>query len=297
MTAATLRSVDDLRLLAQVFSTRLVRLLASKHHPWPGQRMMPLLAHADGKGSLGEAFDSAYRLLEREYRCEYVYKNAIISGAPAGAHAMTGLRVFMSIADVTVAGPAGATAYEIKTDLDSFTRLELQLPSYSRCFEHVNVVTSPAKTNRAMQVTPAHVGVLTMDNEHALSVVRESEGGLERLELASLFPILRRNELHSILETHCGYTVPQQPTPYEYHTRYELFMALPLEIAYPAFIAALQRRDCRSREAARAAALPLSLQGIAAGLVLSSAAWKRLGDIMCCPVAEFALGGNARVLS
>lgn len=61
--------------------------------------------------------------------------------------------------------------------------------------------------------------------------------------------------------------------------------------------AATLRSDYRSREAARAAALPLSLQEIAVGLVLSSAAWKRLGDIMCCPVAEVALGGNARVLS
>lgn len=297
MTAAALRLVgDDPRLLAQVFSTRFIRQLASQHCLWPGVRMRPLLALVDGKGSLGEAFDAAYRLLEREYRCEYVYKNAIISRAPAGAHAITGLRVFMSIADVAVAGPTGATAYEIKTDLDSFARLELQLLSYSRCFEHVNVVTSPAKAARAMQATPAHVGVITMDDEHTLTVVRESDGGLKRLELGSLFPILRKNELHSILATHCGYTVPERPTPYEYHTRYELFMALPIEIAYPAFIAALQSRDSRSRAAAIGAALPLSLQGIAAGLVLSTAAWKRLGDNMCRPAAQFALEANARAI-
>lgn len=293
--AAARQVHDDPRLVAQAFSTRLVRLLASQHHPWPSQRLTPLIALVDGKASLGEAFEAAYGVLQREYRCEYVYKNEIISRAPAGAHTMTGLRVFLSIADVTVAGPNGAAAYEIKTDLDSFTRLELQLMSYSRCFEHVNVVTSPAKAMRAVETTPPHIGVLTMDDEHALTVAREAAGGLGRLELASLFPILRKDELHTILQAHCGYTAPERPTVDEYHTRYELFMALPMETAYPAFVAALQGRDRRSREAAYAANLPVSLHGVAAGLALSNAAWKRLGQLMCQPAAQFALGVNPRV--
>lgn len=286
---------DDPRLVAQAFSTRLVRLLASQHHPWPSQRLTPLIALVDGKGSLGEAFEAAYGVIKREYRCEYVYKNEIISRAPEGAHTMTGLRVFLSIADVTVAGPNGAAAYEIKTDLDSFTRLELQLLSYSRCFEHVNIVTSPAKADRALRTTPPHIGVLTMDNGHALAVAREPAGGLGRLEMASLFPILRKDELHTILQRHCGYTVPDGPTVYEYRTRLELFMRLPIETAYPAFVAALQSRDLRSRDAARAAKLPSSLQGVAAGLALSNAAWKRLGQLMSQPAADFALGINPRV--
>ncbi|SKO00917.1 Uncharacterised protein [Mycobacteroides abscessus subsp. massiliense] len=286
---------DDPRLVAQVFSTRLVRLLASQHHPWPSQRLAPLIALVDGKGSLGEAFEAAYGVLQREYRCEYVYKNEIITRAPADAHTMTGLRVFLSIADVAVAGGHGAAAYEIKTDLDSFARLELQLLSYSRCFEQVNVVTSPAKAMRAVETTPVHIGVLTLDGEHALTVVREPAGGLGRLELAALFPILRKDELHTILQAHCGYTAPERPRADEYHTRYELFMALPLETAYPAFVAALQRRDQRSREAACAADLPASLHGVAAGLVLSNVGWKRLGDLMAQPASQFAPGANSRV--
>lgn len=173
--------------------------------------------------------------------------------------------------------------------------MELQLLSYSRCFEHVHVVTSPSKAVRAVETTPPHIGVLTMDDDHALTVAREPAGGLSRLELASLFPILRKNELESILQTHCGYTAPERPTVCEYRNRCELFMALPIEVAYPAFVAALQTRDSRSREAAAAANLPPSLHGVAAGLALSNAAWKRLGQIMCQPAAEFAFGVNPRV--
>lgn len=135
------------RQLASAFSTRCIRQLASKNHPWPQDRLLPILELAGPGATLGEAFDNAYAYLRREYRCEYVYANSLIAAATRADAAVTatvGLPVFMSVADLVITGTRPAV-YEIKTDLDDFARLDLQLHSYGRCFEHVNVLTSPGQ--------------------------------------------------------------------------------------------------------------------------------------------------------
>ncbi|MEX7469066.1 sce7726 family protein [Mycobacterium adipatum] len=270
------------------FSTRSIRALASKHNPWPLDRLAPLVDLAGPGATLAEAFDTAYRVMAREYRCEYVYANAVIHahGAdPETANAITGLRVLVSIADLVIADQHAA-AYEIKTDLDSFGRLALQLHSYSTCFEYVHVVTSAAKAERAVRETPGHVGVLALDGDGCLTVVRSPSGGLARIDRSAAFRVLRRDELVAILHRQMGYTV-DVPNARLYRRLNELFMTLPVEIAYQEFVTALRERDLAKRRAARSAGLPGSLCAAAAGLALTPTAWGRLGEVLQRPAREF----------
>lgn len=268
------------RELASAFSTRVVREL-SKPHPalWAKERIVPIAELVDADVPLRCAFEAAHEQLASNYRCEYVYKSAVIKQAIAtepSAHAMTGLPVFLSIADVVVAGEA-ASAFEIKTDLDSFTRLELQVLSYSRCFEYVHVVTSEAKAARVLDALPAHVGVRALDEDSlTLTTVRPASGGHSRLDPVSLFRVLRQSERLAVLHRRLGYTV-DVPSALLYRRTAELFTSLPLDAAYQEFVTELRHRDARQRAAAAAAALPASLAAAAAGLTLSAVAWQRLG--------------------
>lgn len=152
--------LDGGRQLAAAFSTRCIRQLASKHHPWPWDRLEVVLEYALPDHTLADAYDAAYAALRREYRCEYVYASAVIGAAARADDAVnviTGLPVFMSVADIVVTG-ARPMVYEIKTDLDGFSRLDLQLHSYATCFEHVIVLTSPAKTARVLDEAPRTSG-------------------------------------------------------------------------------------------------------------------------------------------
>ena len=138
------------RELSVAFSTRTLRELSrARPAPWAYERAATVAAVVADDAPLRAAFDAAYEQLVDDYRCEYVYKNMVIEHcleADPNANAMTGLPVFLSIADVVVAGNS-ASAFEVKTDLDSFTRLELQLCSYSRCFEFVYVVVSSSRAS------------------------------------------------------------------------------------------------------------------------------------------------------
>lgn len=286
--------MDDLsRQLALGFTTRCIRQLAGKHNPWPRARLAPIIDHARPGATLAEAFDTAYARLTRDYRCEYVYTNSLITAAGSDnteATAIIGLRVFMSIADLVIAGELPAV-YEIKTDLDSFARLELQLHSYGTCFEHIHVVTSPAKTARALAETPGHVGVVTLTDTGAVDVARPPSGGLSRIQQSSLFRVLRRDELLAIAGRQFGYVL-DVPSALVYQRLNALFMQLDVETAYREYVTELRRRDRTKRLAARDAGLPASLQAAAAGLTLTPTAWRRLGALLQRPAEDFHPAAN-----
>jgi len=246
-------------------------------------------ALVDAAIPLGTAFDCAYGELAANYRCEYVFKAAVIGDflrAEPAANAIVGLPVSMSIADVVVVGQR-ATAFEIKTDLDSFTRLELQLLSYSRCFEHVCVVVSTERASRALEEVPDHVGVLALEGR-AVIAVRPPGGGYSRLDMTTLFRVLRQGERLAVLHRQIGYAV-DVPNALLYRRTAELFGGLPIEAAYREFVVELRRRDARQRAAMRAARLPASLAAAAAGMVLSEVAWRRLGELLARPAGELLI--------
>lgn len=274
--------------LALAFTTRCIRTLASKHSPWPLDRLAPIVELAEPGDSLAQAFDTAYLVLARKYRCEYVYANTLAAkfgAARDGANAISGLRVFMSIADLVIADQHAA-AYEIKTDLDDFARLELQLHSYSTCFEYVHVVTSPAKAQRAVDEAPDHIGVLTLSDTGSIAVTRPPSGGLSRIDQSTLFRVLRRDELLAILHRRFGYTA-DVPNGRIYHRLNELFMQLPIDTAYREFVTELRHRDLKKRLAAHDAGLPVSLCAAATGLTLTPTAWRRLGVLLQRSAHEF----------
>lgn len=283
-------STTNARELAAAFSAPVAREL-SKPHPaeWAHERVAPVAALVDDSAPLSEAFETAYGLLAAEYRCEYVYKTSLINelaAASPSAHAIPGLPVCMSIADVVVADES-ASAFEIKTDLDSLARLDLQVFSYSRCFEYVQVVTSGAKAPKVLSAVPDHVGVLAVDDSGALEPVRAAIGGYSRLDIGSLFRVLRRDERLAVLNRHIGYSA-DVPNALLYRRTAELFMQIPIEEVYCDFVAQLRGRDARNRAAARQAGLPSSLVAAAAGLKLSGIAWRRLGGRLMQPCSQLA---------
>lgn len=275
--------------LATAFSTRVVREL-SRPQPavWARRRVAALAALVDDDTPLGVAFDVAYQQLVDGYRCEYVFKTAVIRRAlhtEPTANPFVGLPVFVSIADVVVAGQTAA-AFEIKTDLDSFSRLELQLFSYSRCFEEVFVVVSTNKADRALDEVPNHVGVLMCDDDARLTQARPASGGHSRMDITSLFQVLRQGERLAVLHRQTGYTA-DVPSALLYRRTAELFARLPIEAAYNEFVTELRGRDLRTRTAMRAAQLPDSLVAAGAALTLSAVAWRRLGDLLQRPSGQF----------
>lgn len=268
-----------LQALAQAFSTATIRQMARSATVLP-QRLLPVLDRADPRDTLSAAFDSSYATLARAYRNEYVYKNTLLRHATSTAgprrpvNALLELRAGQAVADVVAVG-ATAAAYEIKTDLDTLGRLDLQLSEYSRCFEYVNVVASPTRAVRIAERTAAYVGVLAVESTGALTTLRSPASHSQQIEHSYLFRILRRGEILAILQRQMGYQ-PDVPPAKLWSRTAGLFTQIPIDVVHREFVEELRARDHKSLAQAQAIGLPESLYANAYALNLTRPAWRRI---------------------
>lgn len=213
---------------------------------------------------IGEAFCAARRLLESHYRCEYVYKAAVVDRVVFGRHRPTTasvqpeLMVGRSIVDLAVFNGT-STAYEIKTELDTDRRLKTQTSDYLSAFDKVFVVTHPDLANSYACVVDERVGVMALSERGQMRVVREARSDVTRIENDVLFRMLRQDEYTTIVEQHFG---PQGPLPSGLafaHCK-ALFATLTTDTAHRGVVDAMRRRTTGPDTVRLAGLLPPSLR-------------------------------------
>lgn len=152
----------------------------------------------EGK-SISKIYDEMYVLLKRKYRNEYVYKNEIAKSIIRKSHKFNNVsyvnefKVNGCIADVAIFNDT-STAYEIKTELDSFDRLNDQLREYKDVFEYVYVVVPQNKVNHAIKFAHDTTGIITLNDKNILNYERMASSNKEFLSKDKMFNCLRPSE-------------------------------------------------------------------------------------------------------
>jgi hypothetical protein len=283
------------RLTARVFSPGVINSLAGVDPSVAVARISAVVEQVVGSAelSLGDWFDTAFEQLTANYRSEYLYKNTLVSKIIFGRHspqtssALVELPVGSSIVDVAVFNGTG-TAYEIKTDLDSFSRLANQLEDYARSFEHVYVVTSIERMGSVLREAPAWAGVLGLRRNGVLAVGRPSLGGLERFDQATSFELLRQREALALLADVIGF-VPDVPRGDLWRRCKELFLELPVSVAHAGLNAQLKKRGLAAVGLATAQRFPASLRALAYATELSASAADRLRTRLDSPISHIGV--------
>lgn len=263
------------RELAGVFTTASLRALAAPD-PWEAARRCAVLEDASTSGAtLGEILDDAFEALRATRRSEYVYKNDVVSRLVFGRHKPTSAAAALefgvgsSKADVVVVNGT-TTVYEIKTDYDSFARLDSQQRDYAEFAEHVYVVVSPQRGQAALDAVPHHVGVIALSRSGRMSTVRSAEGGLERIKPTRLFQALRSGERAAVLEAegqhHDGSTVGMR----------EAFTRVPVASLHSHTVRLLRQRFGAAADIVTNPRFPHSLRALAYGVPLSGSGQSRL---------------------
>lgn len=156
--------------------------------------------------TLADAFNLAFSTLRKlGNRDDYVYRTALIQKIVLGKHnlrtatILNELRAGSSKADVVILNGT-STAYEIKSERDSFQRLPSQLADYRSVFASVNVVTSPSQANQVLRLVPDDVGVIILSSRFHLQVVREATDLPERTNSLAILSTLRVDEALQVLQ-------------------------------------------------------------------------------------------------
>ncbi|MCG9967440.1 sce7726 family protein [Pelotomaculum terephthalicicum JT] len=197
-----------------------------------------------------QVISEIYRVLSKSYRNEYFYQNTLLNKLLLGIHnlntttALTQIPIGKSKADFIMIN-GKAVVYEIKSELDSFERLETQLHDYYRAFNHVCVITSEnnyEKIRKLLYNGPVGFYVLTKKDTLSKKMRKEPAENNSYLEHSAIFKLLHKSEFENILYAFWGRLPECQPVFY-YDECFTLFSTIPIEIAYQMALKELKKRN------------------------------------------------------
>ena len=138
-----------------------------------------------------------------------------------------------------------AVVYEIKTELDTFERLDTQLRDYFKAFNHVCVVTSDSQYDRAaslLQNTPVGIYALTPQNTISSKLRKEPQEDNSRLDYTAIFKVLHKKESENILLQYLG-ELPVASQAFYYGECLKHFSQIPILEAYTMALKQLKKRN------------------------------------------------------
>lgn len=229
-------------------------------------------------------FEACHRRMWENYRAEYVYKNAIARKILLGCHSLqttkflTEFRVEQCKADVVLINGT-STVYEIKTELDSLDRLQSQLLSYCRVFDHVYVATHDSFAKKLEEVVDDRVGIIVLSDNYSFRKIKKAVSNKHAVVQTAIFDSLRREEYMRILRD-AKFEIPNVPNTQIYSVCKKLFSQLDPITAHDGMVKVLHEREPSEALKALVENGPDSLKAVLLSTGLSDKQVNNLSDYL-----------------
>jgi len=188
-----------------------------------------------------------YKILQNEYRNEYIYKNTIINDLLLRKYGLKNtilineFRVGNSIADVVMFNGT-SKAFEIKTELDSARRLDSQLDDYMKIFQECYVITHESLTSKYL-LGDSRIGIIELakhKNSVLLKEVRPAQMN-NTIDSDTLIKAIRTSEYKNIVKQYFG-SLPVMNSFNMFEMCRNLIRQIPSDQLHKLFIAELKKR-------------------------------------------------------
>lgn len=243
------------------------------------------------RATVADGFETAFSVLNQAgLRDEYVYRAALTHKVLMGKHSLntacmlTEFRAGGCKADLVILNGT-ATAYEIKSERDSLTRLANQVTNYKKVFGAVNVITSEAQVDSVLSAVPVDVGIMSLSPRNQIRTMRDAVEQPQRICPVTLFESLRSTEARGVLKK-LGVPIPDVPNTLRHTAMRAIFAEQEPEAVHRAMVATLKRTRDLAALKAFVEQLPPSLHAAALSIKVKRNEYLRLIEAVSTPLIE-----------
>lgn len=208
--------IESLRSLSQIFTpSNFKKIVRKKEYSFTNKRIKKYISFQTPikKYSL---IEFVYQELQKSYKNEYLYKNALINKLLLGKYSLNTTTVINefkignSIADFVLLN-GEARIFEIKTELDSLDKLSKQVFDYCRFANKVYVVSNSKFIDKLVsEYLDTNVGIIEYTQHNTLKEVVEAKNNDLYFNHLIIFKTLRKQEYLDIVNDYFGY-LPNVP--------------------------------------------------------------------------------------
>lgn len=279
-------NIDNLRVLSQIFSPPTIREIVrgSGALSFENKVNNHLVLPKDEEFTNKEIFKATYKQLSRNYRCEYIYKNNLINSllkeyCLADTVILDEFNIASSKADLVLLN-GKMKIFEIKTELDDFTRLSTQLANYQKIADEVNVITDEQSVDKLLDICHStDIGVMSLSSQNTIKLHKQATSNASMLDFDTIFKVLRKQEFLDLTELFFSF-VPDVPNTLIFRECYKLLLQVDLPIFQQEVIKVLKLRRAKVPKLLKSRKTPKELMYVCNALDLSQEEYENLFNFL-----------------
>ena len=222
-----MESIQNLRILSQIFSPSMFEKIIR------GQDTLSFIKKINKHFQSQkinhtnlEIIKVVYKALQKDYRCEYIYKNNLLLDIIKryrldNTLTLNELKIGSSKADLVMLNGV-IRIFEIKTELDGFSKLSKQISDYQKFADEVYVVTDEKYAQKIkIEYANTNVGIIVFNKNNKLIDEKKASNNDENLDFKTIFKILRKQEYLDLVKSEFGF-IPNVPNTKIFKVCYEM---------------------------------------------------------------------------
>lgn len=218
--------MQNLRVLSQIFSPPMFQKIVREDDFVLFKKQTKKHFNSTSYDTNLDIIKSLYKSLQKQYRCEYIYKNNLFleifkKEKLESTLMLNELKIGASKADLVLLNGT-VRIYEIKTELDGLAKLSKQLNDYQKFADKVYVVTDE-KFAKKIEVEYANtkIGIIILNSKNKLQTIKEAKENSSMFEFDTIFKILRKQEYLDLVFDNYEF-IPDVPNTKIFRVCYEL---------------------------------------------------------------------------
>lgn len=267
-------NIQSLRVLSQIFTpSNLNKVVREKDTSYFNNKISKHYPNHNSTSNL-QLIRGVYSILEKNYRCEYFFKNKLFNNilkeySLATTTVFNEFKIASSKADLILLNGC-IRIFEIKSELDDLSKLKKQIQDYVKVADYVNIVSDSKFISKLLtEYQDTNVGIIEYTEKNSLKIRKKPKQNICTFDFDCLFKLLHKVEYISLVKKNFGF-IPDVPNTKIFRVCYELLTSIDIIDFQKQVLSTLKKRNVECPEILKSKNTPAELKHLCYNLNFNS---------------------------